>query len=471
MMKAVMLRWDITPILWESVRIVAAHSATKKAVLSVTPAASLNAKMKKILYIVLDGLGDLPIKELNHKTPLEAAITPNMDRLAQQGKTGLVYPVGRGIAPESDIAVISLLGYDAHKYYTGRGPLESFAEGLAVEEGNLVLRVNFATVENDGKTIKDRRVGRNLTTDEATALAKEINSKVTLSGATFEFKNTIGHRGVLVIRGMRAKLSGWITNTDPAYAREGVFGVAKEKFDNLVAESIPMPGYENLAEAKEAAAALNEFTQKSHQVLEDSLVNKKRISENKMPANIILCRDAGDHLPEFPKIESLYNVKFGSFVQMPVERGIALLTGMEIIAVPSSTGHLDVDYPVWVKVALDSREKYDGIYVHIKGPDEPGHDGNFPQKKEIIEAIDKFFFANLLPNIDISQTILAVTSDHSTPCSLKAHSADPVPLLICGGNIKPDGTLSFSEKAAKVGSLGELKGQDILPLLVKSSSS
>ncbi len=426
--------------------------------------------MKKILYIVLDGLGDLPIKELNNKTPLEAALTPNLDRLAQKGKTGIVYPVARGIAPESDIAVISLLGYDAHKYYTGRGPLEAFAEGLVINDGDLALRVNFATAAEDSKTIKDRRVGRNLTTDEATALAKEINTKVTLSNATFEFKNTIGHRGVLVIRGMRSKLSGWITNTDPAYDREGVFGVALAKFENLVVESLPMPGFENSPEAKESASLLNEFTQKSHKVLNECPVNKKRISENKPPGNIILSRDAGDHLPKFPKIDSLYNVKFGSFVQMPVEKGIALLTGMEVIDVPPSTGHLDVDYPIWAKIALDSIKKYDGIYVHIKGPDEPAHDGNFNKKKEIIEVIDKFFFASLLPKLDMNNTVLTVTADHSTVCAIKAHSADPVPLLIAGGNIKPDGSLSFSEKAAKLGSLGEIKGQDIMPLLLASAN-
>jgi len=425
--------------------------------------------MKKILYIVLDGLGDLPVKELNNKTPLEAALTPNLDRLAQKGKTGIVYPVAKGIAPESDIAVISLLGYDAHKYYTGRGPLESFAEGLAVNDGDVALRVNFATVDSDGRTIKDRRVGRNLTSDEATALAKEINSKVTLSSATFEFKNTIGHRGVLVIRGMRSKLSGWITNTDPAYERVGVFGVVLEKFENLVAESQPMAGFENSNEAKEAASLLNEFTQKSHKVLNESPVNKKRVSGNKLPANVILSRDAGDHLPKFPQINTLFNLKFGSFVQMPVERGIALLTGMEIIAVPDSTGHLDVDYPIWAKVALDSIKNYDGIYVHIKGPDEPAHDGDFSKKKEIIEVIDKFFFTSLLAKLDINDTVIAVTADHSTVCAIKAHSADPVPLLISGGNIKPDGSMSFSEKAAKLGSIGEIKGQDIIPLLVKSA--
>jgi 2,3-bisphosphoglycerate-independent phosphoglycerate mutase len=130
---------------------------------------------------------------------------------------------------------------------------------------------------------------------------------------------------------------------------------------------------------------------------------------------------------------------------------------------------LDVDYPVWAKVALDSIKKYDGIYVHIKGPDEPAHDGDFEKKKEIIEAIDKFFFASLLPELDINNTIIAVTADHSTVCAIKAHSSDPVPLLVCGGNIQPDGSMSFSEKAAKLGSIGELRGQDIMPLLVKSA--
>jgi len=425
--------------------------------------------MKKIIYVVLDGLGDLPISELGAKTPLEAAFTPNMDRLAQKGKSGLVFPVARNIAPESDVAVISLLGYDVYKYYTGRGPLESFAEGLKVENGNLALRVNFATVESDGRVIKDRRVSRSLSSDEAVALTKEINSKVSLANATFELKNTIGHRGVLVIRGMHSKLSAWVTNTDPAYDREGVFGIAKDRFENTLMQSSPMKGHEDDAEAKEAAALVNEFTAKSNRILNDSAVNKKRILENKPPANLLLCRDAGDHLPEFPQISSLYNIRFGSFVQMPVERGIALLTGIEVIDIPISTGHLDVDYPVWAKIALGAMQEYGGIYIHIKGTDEPAHDGNFRLKLEIIESIDKFFFTNLLSGLDLSRTIIAVTADHSTVCSVKAHTADPVPFLISGGNLKPDGSLSFSERASRLGSIGEISGQQIMPLLVESA--
>ena len=188
-----------------------------------------------------------------------------------------------------------------------------------------------------------------------------------------------------------------------------------------------------------------------------------------MPGNIILSRDAGDHLPKFPQISSVFNLKFGSFVEMPVEKGIALLTGIEIIDVPSSTGHVDVDYPVWAKIALESIKNYDGIYIHIKGPDEPAHDGNFQKKKESIEAIDKYFFTNLLAGLDIKDTIIAVTADHSTVCAIKAHSADPVPLLISGGSVKPDGTLSFSEKSAKLGSIGAILGREIMPLLVKTA--
>ncbi len=423
--------------------------------------------MKKIFYVILDGLGDLPLEQLNNKTPLEAALTPNLDRLAQSGNTGIVYPVERGIAPESDVAVISLLGYDAHKYYTGRGPLESYAEGLEVNDGNLALRVNFATAEVEGRTIIDRRVGRSLTTQEASALAEEINSKVMLTEATFEFKNTIGHRGVLVIRGIRNRLSGWITNPDPAYEKEGVFGIALEKFENKILDAVPYKGYEKDSSAIDAARLLNEFTEKSRKVLNEAVINKKRVAEGKLPANLIVSRDAGDRLPKFPPVSENYGINFGSFVEMPVERGIALLTGINIVQVPEKTGNLETDYLGWANLAFEKIADYDGLYIHIKGPDEPAHDGDFAKKKESIEAIDKFFFKNLLEKIDLKDSIVCVTADHSTPCAMKSHSADPVPLLVCGGDIKPDGTMSFSEKTAKLGSLGEILGRDLMPLLIK----
>lgn len=419
--------------------------------------------MKKILYIILDGVGDRPIPELGNKTPLEAANTPNMDALAKKGKQGLMYTVGKNIAPESDVAVICLLGYDAHKYYTGRGPLESFAEELDIKDGDAAFRVNFATIDDKG-TIIDRRVGRNLSTEEAASLSEEINKKVKLKDADFIFKNTIGHRGVLVIKSKKSKLSGMVTNTDPAYAKEGVFGVAKEKFENYVLKCEPVPEEKNSKEAIETANLVNEFVEKSTAVLNAAETNKKRKQEGKLVGNVILLRDAGDRLPKFPKMEKLYGMKFASLVEMPVEKGIALLTGMDIIQIPLPTGDPLKDYPPRAKRACQEIKKYDCLYVHLKGPDEPAHDGNCKKKLESIEAIDKYFFTDLLKGIDLKDTIICVTADHSTPCKIKAHSADPVPLLVCG--VDSDDTKDFSERSGKDGSIGQILGMNLLPMLV-----
>jgi len=423
----------------------------------------------KLLYVILDGVGDLPIKELGNKTPLEAANKPNMDKLASKGKQGFVYTVGEGIAPESDIGVISILGYDAQKYYTGRGPLESYAEGLEVKDGDLAYRVNFATKDPNSNRIIDRRVGRNLTTDEAAELAKDVNSKVKLTSASvsFHFKNTIGHRGVLVIHRKGGKLSAEVTNTDPAYEKEGVFGVAKAKFESIVLKCEPTPEYKNSEEAEIAASLTNEFVEKSTAVLNDSAVNKKRLKEGKMVGNLILMRDAGDHLPKFPNICQKYNKRFGCFVEMPVERGIALLTGMEIVDIPLPSGDLKKDYILRAKKVLDVLRDFDCLYIHIKGPDEPAHDGDFRKKLVSIELIDKYFFGEILPKLDMANTVIAVTADHSTPCAMKAHSADPVPLLVTGGGVVSDGLKAFGESESKKGSLGKLLGPEIVPYLMR----
>lgn len=421
--------------------------------------------MKKILYVVLDGLGDRPIKELGDKTPLEAAPTPNMDYLAREGRVGKIYPVDKGIAPESDIAVISLLGYDAHRVYTGRGPLEAMGQGIEIKKGDLALRVNFATIDVNTKKIIDRRVGRSLATEEASQLANQINQKVKLSeGASFFFKNTVGHRGILVIR-KEQNLSGFITNTDPAYGREGVFGVALEKFSPYVQESYPMPGYENDEGAIMGAKLVNEFVSQSIKVLEESEVNKKRVREGKLPANVILCRDTGDSLPEFTPIQEKTGLHFGCFVQMPVEKGIALLSGMEVIDVPLPTKDLAKEYLLWADLVVEHIKRFDALYIHIKGPDEPAHDGDCLRKKEIIELIDKHFFGSLFQKIDRENYIICVTADHSTPCGLKAHSSDPVPVLIFGKD--KDNIHCFGEREAEKGSLGVFAGKELIYMLGK----
>lgn len=427
----------------------------------------LRDEMKKILFVVLDGLADRPIKELKNRTPLEAALTPNMDKLAQHGKSGVVYVAGKNRAVESDVAVLHLLGYDAAKCYAGRGVLESLAQGLSVEPGNIALRVNFATLEDDGRTIRDRRVGRDLSVQEAAMLAREVNTKVTLSSATFEFKNTVGHRGVLVLRPMHTQLSAWVTNTDPAYERDGMLGVPKEKFEPYVLDSKPMPGHENSLSAQDTAALLNEFALKARKVFLGSEINKNRLARGKLVVNGLLCRDAGDCSTKLPSLEGCYGVKFGFFVQMPAEKGFALLTGASAVEVPSLSGHPDIDYAVWSKIAVAKLKDFDVLYVQVKGPGEEGHDGNFRKKRACIEAIDKHFFKHLLPFLKMEDVLIVVTSDHSTPCLLKTNSCDPVPLIIAGSFVEPDGTLSFSEKAAQEGSLGEIVGCDLMRFLIK----
>src|SRR5512136_1979638 len=186
-------------------------------------------------------MGDLLIEELGNKTPLEAAETPNLDFLAQNGQTGLMYTVGRGIAPESDVAVISMLGYDPIKTYTGRGPIEAFGSGMEMEDGDLAVRCNFATVD-DSLNIIDRRCGRSLSTEEASELADAINRGVKLRSheAAIQFRATVGHRAVLVIKPKSGKLSGNISNTDPAYQKMEGLGLAMSKFENRIARCKPM---------------------------------------------------------------------------------------------------------------------------------------------------------------------------------------------------------------------------------------
>jgi 2,3-bisphosphoglycerate-independent phosphoglycerate mutase len=419
-----------------------------------------------MVYVVIDGMGDLPIEALGNRTPLEFAETPNMDYLASRGKLGLMYSVGKGIAPESDVAVISILGYDPYKYHVGRGPLEACGAGLEMKDGDLALRCNFATL-GQGRRIVDRRVGRSLTTEEATELAESVNHEVKLESypAEFEFRNTLGHRGVLLIRSRKKPLSGKITNTDPAYERVAGLGVAKSDVELALNECLPL---EDTTAAKISARLVNEFTEKSHAVLERHQVNKRRVAEGKLKANVILTRDAGDELPKFFSINERYGVRFACLTDMPVERGISKMAGMCPVELPPPSSDIRADSYLRAEKLLGLLPTFDCFYIHLKGPDEPGHDGNFERKAQIIAGIDKFFFGKFLPEIDLEETLICVTADHSTPCKLKTHSDDPVPLLIAGANIKADGIEKFSERECRKGSLGALeRGTELMPLLMR----
>jgi len=420
----------------------------------------------KLIYVAIDGMGDLPIAELGNKTPLEAANTPHLDFLAKNGKIGLMYTVKKGVAPESDVAVISLLGYDPFKYSTGRGVIEAVGAGLEMKNGDLALRCNFATLGKDREII-DRRVKRTLTTKEALELSDAVNKKVTLEScpATFQFKSTLGHRAVLLFKGATRCLSGKISNSDPAYSYVNGIGEATPDAEMVLKKSEPL---EDTEEARNAANLVNEFIEKTHEVWENHPVNKKRAAEGKLKANCVLTRDAGSQLPQFFNISKRYNVKFAALSDMQAESGIAHLAGMEASLLPPPSGDLEKDCAIRVKKLLDILPLYDVFYIHLKGPDEPGHDGNCHLKTQIIAAIDTYFFGPLLKEISLKNHIFCVTCDHATPCSHKVHTDTPVPMLISGGKVTDENVSKFSEKTCENGSLGTLDhAYELMPKLMK----
>jgi len=415
----------------------------------------------QLLYVCLDGLADDPIPEFGGQTPLEAARTPVLDGLARRGAQGLVYTVGPDIAPESDIAVFAILGYDPREEHPGRGVLEALGAGMEFQDGDLAYRVNFATQE--GGEIVDRRAGRDLPNEDAQALAAEVNAGLRLPGTTFELRATVEHRGVLVIRRGDGALSAHVSNTDPAYAKEGSLGVALTEFENKVAEARPL---DDSDDARRAADLTNRFVEGAAALLDASSVNARRRSEGRLAANLVLTRDAGDHVPKLQPIRERFGPSWGCFVELPVERGIALVLGMAPVHAPTGMPHRD-QYAAWADLAAEALGGYDALYVHIKGPDVPAHDGRAQDKRDVIEDIDGVFFGELLPQIDSSRILLAVTADHATSCLRKAHTADPVPLLVAGPRVRTDATQAFGEREARGGALGTLAGVDILPRLVE----
>ena len=423
--------------------------------------------MNRLLYVCLDGLADDPIPELDGRTPLEAAETPFLDALARRGSTGTVTTVGEGIAPESDIAVFAILGYDPREEHPGRGVVEAIGVGMDFRDGDLAYRVNFATAE--WPRIVDRRVGRDLGSDEARALADEVNERLALRGATFELRSTVEHRGVLVIRADEGALSAEVSNTDPAYRKDGHLGVALETFEPEVVRCEPL---EDTPEARRAAELTNAFVEGAARILDASEINTARRRAGRLPGNLILTRDGGDHRPRLEPINDRFGITWGCFVEMPVERGIAIALAMEPVDAPRSdpTGFgpaAEEAYATWADLAADASGDFGALYIHLKGPDVPAHDGRAEDKRDVVAAIDRAFFGQLLPHVDPGRTIVAVTADHATSCIRKAHTADPVPLLVSGGPVRPDGTSSFGERACRDGSLGLLRGPQILPRLAE----
>ena len=369
---------------------------------------------------------------------------------------GQVITVGKGIAPESDIAVFNMLGYKfKHDDYAGRGVVEAIGIGIDFKDGDLALRGNFATLNDDGVII-DRRAGRNIEKQDTEAVSNEIEEKIKFSdeNATAIITPTIGHRLVIRIRS-DCTLSSNISNTDPAYGRVDGMGIARAVTDFLKIEKcLPL---DEESHTKLASKLVNELTEQSLDIMKKSKVNERRKENDKKLLNGILLRDAGNIYPKVTPINDLHSMKFSCIVDMPVEIGISKILKMKTYDAGGRT-----DYEEKAKVAAKAMDEQNAVYVHLKGPDEFGHDGDAQGKMENIEEIDKRFFGTLLDNIDSSKVAVIVSADHSTPCINKGHSADPVPLLISGDMVTNDDTQRFTEIEAKKGRIGLIDGAQVI---------
>ena len=409
-----------------------------------------------MIYILLDGVGDLPHPDINNKTPLDAARTPNLDKLAENGKMGEVISVGKGIAPESDIAVFNMLGYKfQHSDYAGRGVIEAIGIGIDFRDGDLALRGNFSTLD-EKDIIIDRRAGRHIEKEDAVAVSKELEEKLKFANplSAVVVAPTIGHRVVVRIRDEHP-LSANISNTDPAYSRIDGMGIAKAVGDFLKIERCL--ALDNTDTAKFTADLVNEFTEQSLKILKESEVNRNRDKHGKKLLNSILLRDAGNKYPKVEAINKKYSMNFSCIVDMPVEVGISNVLEMQAFSAGGLT-----DYEKKAEVAAKAMETENAIYVHLKGPDEFGHDGDAIGKMKNIEEIDQRFFGTLLDNINTEKVVVMISADHSTPCINKGHSDHPVPLLISGNKIKNDGSQRYTESDGAKGEIGLLEGAQVV---------
>ena len=405
----------------------------------------------------MDGVGDLPHPDLNNLTPLEAAITPNLDKIARNGVSGQVTSVGEGIAPQSDIAVFNMLGYNfKDKDYVGRGVVECLGCNINFKDGDLALRGNFATVDSN-KKIMDRRAGRVISKDDANEICDLINKNIKINDIAIYVKPTIGHRVIIHFRKKNCVLGENITNTDPAYDKINGIGVAKSNSTDEI--YVTDSQYKN-EDSKLSAEIVNTFSDQVLELLNNCEVNKRRLNKGLLPINSILLRDAGNRYPHIQPINEKYQLNFASLVDMPVEIGIS-----KILGIASYEAGEPNEYEFKAKTLLNTIKAHDFFYVHIKGPDEFGHDGDAKGKKKNIEEIDAHFFKPLLEGIvDFKEMDVRfiISGDHSTPCIKKAHTDDPIPIIVSGKNIENDGTSRFTELNSSEGKIGKILGYEVI---------
>lgn len=394
----------------------------------------------KILLLVLDGISDRPCRELGGLTPLQAAEIPCLDRIAAEGVCGIMDTIAPGIRPGSDTSHLSLLGYDPRQCYTGRGPLEALGCGIRMEPGMIGFRGNFATIGEDGR-VRDRRAGRIQNTAELTAA---IQRGVDLSrlGVTFHFCPGAGHRAALALSG--SGLGPNVTSNDPK--KEGL-------------PPLEFRPTTDRPEDMKTAEACTEFVRQAARILESHPVNRQRRARGEPPANLLLLRGAGV-MGHFEPFEARYGISGSVIAAATLVVGIGRAVGLEHIPVEGATGSTKTNLNGKIAAAVRELERRRFVLLNIKGADEASHDGKALEKKGFIERIDR----SLIPLLDLEETLLIVCGDHSTPCSIREHSADPVPVVIHGEGVRTDRVDRFDEVTCAYGGLGRIRGLSLMPI-------
>ncbi|MCL5802662.1 MAG: 2,3-bisphosphoglycerate-independent phosphoglycerate mutase [Candidatus Thermoplasmatota archaeon] len=396
--------------------------------------------MKKIVLIVLDGLGDRPNKILHGRTALQAAYRPNLNHLASLGINGVMHPIKPGIRSGSDTSHLSLLGYDPEEVYTGRGPFEALGLGLEVLPGDIAFRANFGTVDSGG-IVMDRRADR--ISQGTDLLASSLNMNI--DGYIFRVKEGVEHRAALVIHG--PGLSSAVTDSDPHEVGKKVETV----------KGVDEAG-------KRTAELVNRFLEKARNILRNHPVNTERIKNGLKPANEVLLRGAGK-APDLIPFEKKYGMKGACIAGIPMITGLCNMLGMDIIKVKGATGRTDTNYEGKVSALINALKTHDFVILNFKGTDVAGHDGDPILKKSVIERVDRAIapLKNQLEN-----TAIAITGDHSTPCEMKDHSGDHLPILfVTSGNLR-DRVKRFDEISCMEGGL-EINSTNVMDYLLQIS--
>ena len=396
----------------------------------------------RVIMLVLDGVGDRPVKELGATTPLVAAKTPNLDRFAKEGITGMMHPIAPGIRAGSDTSHLALLGYDPYKVYTGRGPFEAAGAGLDLLPGDIAMRANFATID-DRRVISDRRAGRIKTGGDKLA---SILDGTRIGDVDIIFKATVEHRAVIVFRGKG--LDPHISDMDP------------HKVGGVMKDCVPLgPG----KGARRTAEVVNQFWENATACLKDHEVNKERARQGLPQANTVLLRGAGI-TPEMPTLKQAHGWEAASIAGVSLIRGICRLAGMKCITAPGMTGGIDTNMLVKARESMKALNDHDFVFVNVKAPDVCGHDGDWEGKTAVCERIDEMmgvYRSNLTEDV-----LLIVTADHSTPVTVMDHSGDPVPFLMHGEGVRPDSVTRFNEFDCARGTLNGIRGTDVMNLIM-----